>query len=271
MPKQPKHANSGRPDAAKIAPFSTLERGNAAEQIAGEIHRQILNGRLSRGSRLPTEKQLASGYGVSNPTIREAIRSLATMRLIEVRHGSGAYVTADADQLLAVSLNSLIPLERMGVEDLLGTLGALNAYAAELAAANATKRDIEEMQRGLDRMDNATEADEIAEGLTHFLHALSYASHNPLLDILYRFLARLQVRFAKEITGHTIKGWRKTADKLAPYRQRLVNAIKARNVESAMSCAREYQAQSLKVIAASQPARISDPVLTKLFISSTSK
>jgi len=73
-------------------------RGNAAEHVHGDLRDAILSGQFAKGSRLPTEKQLAESYGVSGPTVREAIRGLTTARLIEVRHGSGAYVTADSDQ-----------------------------------------------------------------------------------------------------------------------------------------------------------------------------
>jgi GntR family transcriptional repressor for pyruvate dehydrogenase complex len=84
------------PTSAPWQPTRQLTRGNAADQILEDLRGRILGGQLTRGTRLPTAKQLAEGYGVSGPTIREAIRGLTTAQLVEVRHGSGAYVTADA-------------------------------------------------------------------------------------------------------------------------------------------------------------------------------
>src|SRR5258707_12847644 len=90
------------------SPERRLERGNAAEQILESLRAQILGGRLRRGAKLPTEKQLAGSFGVSGATVREAIRGLVTMGLIEVRHGSGAYVTGDIDRLVGQPLRSII-------------------------------------------------------------------------------------------------------------------------------------------------------------------
>ncbi len=225
-----------------------LDRGNAADQILRDLQNRILSGALPRGSKLPTEKQLAEGYGVSTPTVREAIRSLVAMRLVEVRHGSGAYVTANADELIAVSLMSLIQLERICIADVLGVLGVLLTLAAERAAANATKSDIESMQASLDGIDHAAGGDEIAAGLTRFLHALAYASHNPLLTVLCRFLASLQIGLAKAGTENSVKSWRKTVDQLKSHRQRLVDAIRDRDTEAARRCADEYYSTSLKII-----------------------
>src|SRR6266853_2308771 len=88
--------------------YRPVERGRVAEQILDDLRNQILDGTLSRGTKLPTERELAEAYGVSGATMREAIRALAAMRLVEVRHGSGAYVTADSGQIIAMSLNSML-------------------------------------------------------------------------------------------------------------------------------------------------------------------
>ena len=125
-----------------------------------------------------------SSYGVSGPTFREAIRGLTTARLIEVRHGSGAYVTADSDQLLAVSLNSMIRVERIGVAEILGVLGALHAHAAERAALAASDDEVARMQSALDAIATAKTVDAIPDALVDFLRTLANAAGNPLLAIL---------------------------------------------------------------------------------------
>src|SRR6202022_575714 len=76
-----------------------LHRGSVADQVFLKLREQILQGRLARGAKLPSERELAQHYQVSAPTIREAIRGLAAVRLVEVRHGTGIYVTAAANTL----------------------------------------------------------------------------------------------------------------------------------------------------------------------------
>lgn len=229
-------------------PSQRLARGNAADQILEDLRGGILDGRLPRGSKLPTEKQLAEGYGVSGPTVREAIRGLTTARLIEVRHGSGAYVTADSDQLISMSLSSMMRLERVGFADVLGVLGVLNGYAAELAAAKASQKDVDTLYETLRQIQQGSDADAIASGLRDFVAALANASGNLLLAVLCRFLASVQTELAKELTGGSLDAWKKTSRSLAKYRLRIVDAIAARDTDAAREAARAYGAHSTKVI-----------------------
>jgi GntR family transcriptional repressor for pyruvate dehydrogenase complex len=242
-------------------------RGNAAEHVHGDLRDAILSGKFGKGARLPTEKQLAEGYGVSGPTVREAIRGLTTARLIEVRHGSGAYVTADSDQLLAVSLNSMMRVERIGVGEILGVLGALHAYAAERAAAAASRDEVARMQAAVDAIATASTVDAIPNALVDFLGTLANAAGNPLLAILCRFLTRVQVDLTGELCGGTLQGWRKTAVPMNAKRQRLVDAIRERDADGARLAAQVYHAQSIKVIGAlphAGTARMNDPGLSDL-------
>ena len=112
------------PNSAAWKPSGPLVRGNAVGQILDDMRSQILSGRIPRGTKLPSEKHLADAYGVSGATVREALRGLATSELVEVRHGSGAYVTAQADRLLHASLQAVIQIERMGAGEVLDVLGA---------------------------------------------------------------------------------------------------------------------------------------------------
>src|SRR5438128_1462452 len=115
-----------------------LVRSRVADQIIGELRAQIASGALPRGARLPTERELARRFAVSAPTVREAIRALDAMGLVEVRHGSGAYVTAAAHSLLASSLGTVLQLESVGVQDVLRLMEHLSVYTAQLAAERAT-------------------------------------------------------------------------------------------------------------------------------------
>jgi len=251
-------------------PSRRLSRGGAAEQILEDLRARILDGQLPRGARLPTEKQLAEGYGVSGPTVREAIRGLTTANLVEVRHGSGAYVTADPDQLIGAALMSMMQLERVGIAEVLGVLGVLNAYAAELAATRASEDDIQAMKDALVQIDTAADATDIADGLRRFIDALGKASGNVLLAVLCRFLAGVQVALGKQLTGDVFESWRKTTRVLAKDRQRLVDAIAAHDVVAARDAARKHSAHSTKVIASLPHAHdtmLSDPAMASLLAS----
>jgi GntR family transcriptional repressor for pyruvate dehydrogenase complex len=251
-------------------PSKRLERGNAAEQILEDLRDRILSGQLPRGTKLPTEKQLAEGYGVSGATIREAVRGLVTAQLIEVRHGSGAYVTAQMDQLIAVSLTSMIQIERIGVPQVLGVLGALISYAAELAAKHATEDDIDAMRQALRQIQEGESAQAISDAVSAFVGEVGQASGNPLLAALCRFFTRLQMGLAVELSGGAVESWRATSGAMGKERQRVLKAIEARDPKAARVAALAYHERAMKVITA-QPkagtAMVNDPVLAA-FLSS---
>ncbi|WP_432258378.1 FadR/GntR family transcriptional regulator [Cupriavidus sp. TMH.W2] len=251
-------------------PSKRVERGNAAEQIFDDLREGILGGKLPRGTKLPTEKRLADSYGVSSATIREAVRGLTVARLIEVRHGSGAYVTANTDQLIAFSLRSVIQLERIGAPHVLGVLFALISYAAEFAATQATESDISAIQASLKRIQQGTEVEVISSGVSGFIEAIANASRNPLLVALSRLLAKIQIGLVAELADGSVESWHATAGAMQRHRLRILEAIKKRNPEAARKAARSYQERAIEIFTA-QPnasgATIPNPILALLISS----
>ena len=79
-----------------------------ADQIIDDMCESMGTGVYPPGSRLPTERALAERYGVSGSTVREAIRALTAMGLVDVRHGSGAYVTTSFRGILSHPLRLLV-------------------------------------------------------------------------------------------------------------------------------------------------------------------
>src|SRR5882724_2493556 len=119
-----------------------VTRTTAADQIIEQLRTQILTGALTLGSKLPTERELGLEFGVSSPTVREALRALNSMGLIEARQGSGAYVAPNLSRIVSSAMGMLMQLENVGLDDLLGLQSVLNYYAAELAVSRATDEDI---------------------------------------------------------------------------------------------------------------------------------
>ncbi len=247
-----------------------LHRGNAAERLLAELRTRILNGEITRGAKMPTEKELATAYGVSSATVREAVRGLATAQLVEVRHGSGAYVTADVDQLMGMSLRSIIEMERITMPQVLAVYGAINGYAAELAARHATPAMVRALQQAQDDIASAKSLPAISEALTRFLDTLARCSGNALLVALCRFLAGMQIGLATELSGGSYSIRRTNSAKLGGARQTLIDAIKAKDDTAARKAARRYQEQALAVLSAlprAGKARVADPALSKLLAS----
>ena len=80
--------------------FAPMEKQSLADRLAREIRESILAGTYARGDRLPSIMEMAKRFGVGHPTLREALKTLEAMGMVEIRHGSGVYVARNEDQLL---------------------------------------------------------------------------------------------------------------------------------------------------------------------------
>jgi GntR family transcriptional regulator, transcriptional repressor for pyruvate dehydrogenase complex len=226
-----------------------IYRGRVADQIVEDLREQILSGALPDGSRLPSERELAASYDVSPPTIREAIRVLTAMGLVSTRNGSRATITAQGDTLLAMSIASVVQVEKVGAREVLGLLGALNAYAAELAAEHATDEEIAGLRAAAEQTAEIADVQQSAAALQHFFVTLSGISHNPLLAALCRFITDAQIGLAVKLSGGSTGDWGRVAGSLQPARVSIVDAIASRDAVRAAAVVRDYHRQVVERIA----------------------
>src|SRR5690606_7843013 len=122
------------------------QRGSAAAEIVEVLRAGIATGELPRGSRLPRERDLARHFAVSPPTVREAVRVLEAMGLLEIRHGSGTYVTGDPQPFIAASLQTLLQMRSVTLLDVLDLRRALAGHLARRIVRDATDDDIEVLE-----------------------------------------------------------------------------------------------------------------------------
>ncbi|MCE7002961.1 alpha/beta hydrolase fold domain-containing protein [Kibdelosporangium philippinense] len=175
-------------------------RTRASDQIFAMLRDQICAGEIARGERLPTEKELAARYGVSVNTIREAVRGLSLMGLIEIQHGSGAYVTGSASGVVGTSLGMLLRFEHSGVTDVVCLAGVLHGHAATLAIERATEDDINALREAIDGITGET-AGVLGPQVERFLVTFVDATHDPLLGALSRMLDRVVITVITDVYG----------------------------------------------------------------------
>ncbi len=136
-------------------PLQTIEPRRLYRQIAEQLRTLIAGGEFALGSRLPPERDLATQLGVSRPSVREALIALEVQGVVEVRMGSGIYVTAQAPVQRPPEIESeLGPFEiikaRQLIESELAALAARHKPAAALKRMRAAVKQMEEdIARGL--------------------------------------------------------------------------------------------------------------------------
>jgi GntR family transcriptional repressor for pyruvate dehydrogenase complex len=159
--------------------FESIQPYRLASQVATLISNKILDGELVRGSRLPSERELAAQFKVSRPTLREAIHVLEALGLVEVHHGDGTYVSRNPSALSPRVLKHMLKRDDTLVLDMFEVRKEFEVRNAELAAEHATREDAKRLLQILSEM----EAD-VRAGRDNFEHdidfhlAIAEASHN---------------------------------------------------------------------------------------------
>ncbi|HKC10729.1 MAG TPA: FadR/GntR family transcriptional regulator [Vicinamibacteria bacterium] len=120
------------------------------EEIVRQIRTLISEGKLKSGDRLPPERDLAERFRVSRASVREALRSLESMGLIEIRLGEGTFVREISVDSLIEPLALVILTQREAVGELFEARRLLEPPIAGLAARRSTKEEVQEMERILE-------------------------------------------------------------------------------------------------------------------------
>ena len=176
-----------------------LRRQTLADRLAEDIADRILSGRLKPGDSLPAGAELAQQYGVSRAVVRDATNLLAARGLVDVRHGSGVYVTSSQHGAFGDAL--LLTLRRAGATawDLEQFEQLLFPAAAALVCSSASKEEIAAIRALADRhlahlkarVDDAALDSEVLP-FARVLRAIFDASHNEVVRQIGAQLAALR-------------------------------------------------------------------------------
>ncbi|MCL7944716.1 FadR/GntR family transcriptional regulator [Marinobacter sp. ATCH36] len=165
--------------------LARITKGSLVETAIESLRHAIEQGHWAIGDRLPVEADLSESLGVSRNTVREAVRVLVHVGMLETRQGDGTYVRATKD-----AGETLRRIGRSELRDKLEVRIMLETEAAKLAAKRRNTHDMEKMTLALD--ERARADDSIADRIHHdqaFHTALVAASHNPALAELYDYFA----------------------------------------------------------------------------------
>jgi len=222
------------PTVAK-SDFEVIRRNRVYEEVAKQIERLVLK-KLKPGDKLPSERELAETLRVSRSSIRDAIRSLELMGLVEPRQGMGTIVREVSVDALVNPFANALKRRRELVSELLDFRRMLEPPLAARAAMHATAEEIAEMEEILKRQDEKQQQGDsaVAED-TEFHYAIALASDNSVvfkvLDVLMDLLRdtrerslQLEGRPQKSIAGH----------------RRILDAIKRRDAEAAKDAMRHH-------------------------------
>ena len=135
-----------------IAPtkITPIKKTRIAEEVADRIRELMLDGTFPAGDPLPSERHLAERFGVSRGSIRDALRTLETIGLVETRHGQGTFPLELSVDRLVAPLASVMSYRADLQDELLDVRRMFEPAVARVAALRATEEDLADLQRILE-------------------------------------------------------------------------------------------------------------------------
>jgi GntR family transcriptional repressor for pyruvate dehydrogenase complex len=204
-------------------------RQTPSEEVTQQLLGYLLSGRMPPGTRLPSERQLAERLGVGRSAVREAIKSLSLLGLLEVRQGSGAYLSGHTSDLLPRVLEWGLLLGEPSMRDIIELREHLEVTATGLAAQRASAEDIQQLRDLVARMGDAgTDVPAYVDADIAFHLRLAQAGGNAVLASLISNIQSLTRVWATRVLEHAGE----TASSLAMH-EPIVDAVATGDVAAA--------------------------------------
>ena len=232
------------PDSPATASFEAVRKVRRYEQVAEQIRRLISSGALKPGDLLPPERELAAKLGVGRSSIRDAVRTLEVMGILEPRQGHGTVVRDLSADALVVPLSLVLTRKRELVTELLDVRRMIEPGLAARAAKNATAEEIAKMGEILERHEAKLRRGEQAiDEDSDFHYAMALASRNSVvlrvLDVLMDLLRESRSR-SLQVPGRPKRSFEG--------HRRILRAIQRHDARAAEAAVRQHLGEIEEVV-----------------------
>ena len=203
---------------------NVIVKASISKQIAEQLRNAIVNGHFKIGERLPTEDELAQRYGVSRPSVREALKRLAAQNLVRARRGpaGGNFVVQPSYEELAESLSGaatlLVGMGALGIEEIIEARRILQGACLQQAVDKVDAKHLRVIEKALQRQQDPDISDEdFCQADVAFHRALVDATDNGML----RFVMYTVIEALIPVTNMVVTVVRERSDIIALHRQML--------------------------------------------------
>jgi GntR family transcriptional repressor for pyruvate dehydrogenase complex len=201
-----------------------------ATEIARRLVEFILSGQVEPGTRMPSERALAEAFGVGRSAMREALKALSLIGLVEVRQGDGTYLRKTNSALLPELIEWGLLLGEQRTMDLVEARQEIEVVIAGLAAKRRTEADLAELGSILERMERAPTIPDFVDADVQFHLRLAEAAGNSALRDIHSSVQAL----LRTWIGRVVEASRDTRPSYEEHVP-LLRAIEAGNVAEAQA------------------------------------
>ncbi|MEG1633292.1 MAG: FadR/GntR family transcriptional regulator [Oscillospiraceae bacterium] len=177
--------------------FSSISSSRNYQKIIFQIKNAVISGELSIGERLPTELELADEFNVSRSSVREALKALEVLGIVESKKGGGSYIVNNIGQSISDSLSLYFMLRGGTLRDLIDMRASIELGAIQAIIKHGSDEDIESLGVPLKQYLNAATTEERKIYDQNFHALLISLANNPLFDFVLNSLSSV---FAKDVS-----------------------------------------------------------------------
>ena len=225
--------------------FNNISNKKVYEQVIEQIQNNIMEGIFKKGDKLPSERELSEKMGVSRTSIREALRVLETMGVVESRQGEGNFICSNIEKSLLQPLSMMFKLNNGSFSDIYELRSILEIECARLSAIRATDMDCRELLSVVEEMEQETFGENRYEILVEldkkFHNTLSDISKNYLIESLFSTISNLFEKFIEDARYKIILFDSEQANKsLLIQHKKICEYIIKKNQDMAVEAMREH-------------------------------
>ena len=222
--------------------FKPIDKTSLSEEIAGQIMSLVSSGDLMPGQKLPSERELCLRFGVGRSSLREALRCLTIVGVLETRVGEGTFLAMNRDKFIGKVLEWRVATERKNVENLMSVRLALETETAANAALHTNDTEVRKLEALLARMRASIgNPEQVAAADIAFHLGIAEASANELIfDLLNLIRSQLEQGLMK------VSSFPGASENAYNEHVLILNAIRARDAETAKALMRDHIGKALK-------------------------
>jgi len=180
--------------------FTPIKPKKVSTQIAEQIRSSILAGEFNPGEKLPPERELAEMFGVSRPSVREALNILTSSGLVETYQGGGTLVRSLVESSAGMPLSELIRIDGDRALDVIEVRKGMESWTAWYAASRALPEDVRRLKVVIDGMAKNLEELKHSEDFdAHFHMLVARATHNVVWSHMMQSIFDAMQEFQRDV------------------------------------------------------------------------